>query len=156
MSPTTLSIVDLQRGSGVRARTLRYWIKKRLLPQPQGYGRAARYSREHLLLASFIRQLRSQHIGFSEIRAKLGSLTAEQIAASVARATASAIAPAALPQQTIAPDGAPAPPPEPVYPSASWEVVQLSDGLVLLVNPRRGPVVRRIAESIYRHYAAVG
>jgi DNA-binding transcriptional MerR regulator len=142
MNPTTLSMVDLQRGSGVRARTLRYWIRKRLLPQPQGYGRGARYSREHLLLASFVRQLRNQHIGFSEIRARLSSLTVEQIAASLAR--------------TAAPAGTPAPPPEPAYPSLSWEVVQLGDGLVLLVNPRRGPVVRRIAESIYRHYAAVG
>jgi hypothetical protein len=33
-----------------------------------------------------------------------------------------------------------------------WEVVQLMDGMVLMLNPSRGPVLRRIAADILRHY----
>jgi hypothetical protein len=33
-----------------------------------------------------------------------------------------------------------------------WEVVELMDGLLLMVNPSKGAVLRRIADDIYRHY----
>jgi hypothetical protein len=36
-----------------------------------------------------------------------------------------------------------------------WEVVHLMDGLVLMVNPTK-PVVRRIADEIYRYYGGLG
>jgi hypothetical protein len=51
-------------------------------------------------------------------------------------------------------EGLPAPPPEPTYPRASWEVVTLMEGLVLMVNPKRGPALQRIADDIYRRYGA--
>jgi hypothetical protein len=51
-------------------------------------------------------------------------------------------------------DGVPAPPPAPSYPSTPWEVVELSDGLVLLVNTTKGPLVRPIADDIYRYYGS--
>ena len=43
-------------------------------------------------------------------------------------------------------------PPEPSYPFTSWEVVQLAAGLVLLVDSRRGPSVRRLANEIYKYF----
>jgi hypothetical protein len=51
-------------------------------------------------------------------------------------------------------DGVPAPPPAPSYPSTPWEVVELSAGLVLMVNSTKGPLVRRIADEIYRYYGS--
>jgi DNA-binding transcriptional MerR regulator len=135
-------IAEFQSRAGVQARTLRYWIKQKLLPKPVGRGRAARYTAGHLLRAKVIRHLRVQRTGFREIRSMLQSLSEEQLAAT-------------LPRPAV-PDAVPAPPPEPSYPSASWELVQLNAGLFMLVNPRRGPVVRQIADQIYRHYAATG
>ena len=51
-------------------------------------------------------------------------------------------------------DGVRTPPPEPSYPAVRWEVVTLMDGLVLLVNPAGGQVLRRVAADIYRYYGA--
>ena len=45
------------------------------------------------------------------------------------------------------------PPPAPSYPS--WELVTLVDGLVLMVNTTKGPLVRRIADDIHRHYGTM-
>ena len=77
------------------------------------------------------------------IRARLGELSEEQLLAMVPP-----------PQRALTAEGIPQPPPAPSYPAVSWELVALADGLVLMVNPAVGPLVRRVADEIYRHYSA--
>jgi hypothetical protein len=57
------------------------------------------------------------------------------------------------PARPISQDGVPAPPPPTTYPFAMWELVGLADGLFLMLDPRKGPALRRIADEIYKHYS---
>ena len=34
-----------------------------------------------------------------------------------------------------------------------WELVGLAEGLFLMLDPRKGPALRRIADEIYKHYS---
>jgi hypothetical protein len=52
----------------------------------------------------------------------------------------------------VSAEGVPPPPPGVSYPAVSWELVVLMDGLILMGNPERGAVLRRIAADIYRYY----
>jgi DNA-binding transcriptional MerR regulator len=155
MSSPTFTIRELQRSTGVPVRTLRRWTKSKLLPKAMGRGRAARYGTEHLLRAQLIRQLRGERRSLREIRERLITSSLEQLAARLPRPLPTAVLtvpPAALPVPTVAP---PVPPAEPAYPFTRWEVVQLSAGLALLVNPAQGPAVRRLAEQLYRQCAGL-
>ncbi|MEY2935428.1 MAG: hypothetical protein RL033_6177, partial [Pseudomonadota bacterium] len=144
----TFTIRELQRSTGVPVRTLRRWTKSKLLPKAMGRGRAARYGTEHLLRAQLIRQLRGERRSLREIRERLITSSLEQLAARLPRPMPTA----ALPVPTVAP---PVPTAAPAYPFTSWEVVQLSAGLALLVNPAQGPAVRRLAEQLYRQFAGL-
>lgn len=108
-----------------------------------GRGRAARYTEQHVLRARVIGQLRSKRLPLRDIRAQLGRLTDEQMVAMLPRPRAAHLTPEGLPQ----------PPPAPSYPSVTWEVVALMEGLVLMVNSSKAPGVRRVADDIYRHYS---
>jgi DNA-binding transcriptional MerR regulator len=141
MTSKTYSIRDLLRVGGIEARTLRHWIRRKVLPAPLGRGRGARYTEDHVLRVRVIRTLRAQRLGLDVIRRQLSGLDHQQLEALLPRARPGAV-----------PDAAPPPPPAPSYPAVSWEVIALFDGLVLMVNPGKGAVVRRIAEDIYRHY----
>ncbi len=134
------AIHEFQDAIGVSVRTLRHWIRRKLLPKPLGRGRAARYTESHLTRARVIRHLRTKGQSLETIRARIAPLTEEQLRA---------LLPAA--PRVLSPDGIPIPP-APTYPSVSWEIVTLMDGLLLLVNPEKGAVLRRVADEIYRHY----
>jgi DNA-binding transcriptional MerR regulator len=138
----TYSMHELQGIAGVRARTVRHWVRKRVLPKPIGKGRGARYTEAHVLRTKVTRQLRAQGTSLPAIRARLESLTEDQLRALLPPA----------PSGPPSADGVPAPPPPPAYPAESWDVVALMDGLVLLVNPKRGAALRRIAADIYKYY----
>ena len=136
------TIEELERLSGVRLRTLRHWAHEKLLPRPLGYGRAARYTDAHLLRAKVVRGLREQRVPLRTVRFRLSGKSDDELRA-------------LLPPEPppTAPDGVPLPPPPPIYPATQWELVTLMDGLLLLVNAERGPLPRRIAAEIHRHYA---
>lgn len=143
MATPPYSIQVLQAESGIPARTLREWIRRRLLPKPSGRGRAARYDDRHLVRARVVQHLRIRDESLAAIRARIAALSEQQLL--------SLLPPAPRP---TTPEGVPLPPPAPTYPSISWEVVHLMDGISLMVNPNRGPAVRRIADEIYRYYGA--
>ena len=142
MTTTAITMQRLEQLAGVRARTLRHWIRKKLLPKPLGRGRGARYTDEHVLRAGLIRQLRSQHASFRAISAKLAQMSEVEMLAAQPRPVAPASA-----------ESVPPPPPAPSYPFRPWEVITLLDGVVLLVNASGNPGLRRIADEIYRYYA---
>jgi DNA-binding transcriptional MerR regulator len=126
--------------TGVSARTLRSWIAQGVLPKPQGKGRGARYSDTHVQVARAVLGLRRQGVALSQMSLRLAQLDKQQLER------------LAQPVNN-APAERPAPP-EPSYPFARWEVVELMPGLALIVSPEKGPVLRRVADEIYRHYSA--
>ncbi len=144
MTTTIFTMRELEQRSGVQARTLRHWIRKRLLPKPVGRGRGARYTEQHALRANAIRQLRAERASLRSIQAKLSQLSEEQLMALHPPSATSGVATA---------DPVLAAPPAPSYPAQTWEIVTLLDGLVLLVNSQGGPPLRRLADEIYRYYA---
>ena len=70
------TLSDLESGSGYKARTIRSYIEKGLLPHPSSYGRTASYGREHLLRLLALRTLREeQGMSLEEARQELLSLS---------------------------------------------------------------------------------
>lgn len=142
MAATTYSMEQLQSAAGVTARTLRHWIREKLLPKPIGRGRSARYDDRHLVRARAIRHLRSSDLSLNAIYRRISALSEDELAK---------LAPSPERPQTA--EGRAEPPTPPSYPSDNWEIVRLMDGMILMLNPARGEVLRRVADDIYRHYA---
>jgi DNA-binding transcriptional MerR regulator len=142
MAGGSYSIQELQAQTGVSTRSLRYWIRLKLVPKPLGRGRGARYDERHLIRVRVIQHLRNQKLSTDAIRARIASRTDAEIAAMVPPAP-----------RAVTPEGVPLPPAAATYPFQTWELVYLMEGLSLMVNPSFGPLVRRIADDIFRHYA---
>jgi len=132
---------EFEEVTGVRSYTLRHWIRRKLLTKPVGKGRAARYLNHHVLQARAIQALRSQRLSLNKIKTRIAVLSDEELFVLAPPVT-----------NTNGPVGVPEPPPAPNYPCKTWEVVPLTDGLLLMVIPSKGPIVQRIANEIYQHY----
>jgi DNA-binding transcriptional MerR regulator len=63
----------------LKARTIHYYINIGLLPGPTGYGRQARYSRDHVNRLRLIKRLQEAHLPLSVIKDRLDDLTAEEV-----------------------------------------------------------------------------
>jgi DNA-binding transcriptional MerR regulator len=135
-----MNLAQLAAQSGLGVRTLRHWMGLGLLPKPNGRGRGAHYDRRHLLVARAVMVMRMTERSTDKIRARLSMMGEREMLELV-------------PALQNPAERLPQPPREPSYPFRSYEVVQLLDGLTLLVDPSRGPLVRRIADDIHRHYA---
>ena len=141
MATRSFEIQQLLDQTGVSVRMLRYWIRLKLVPKPIGKGRGARYDDRHLTRVRVVQHLRHSNLTTRAIRSRIGSRSDEELLAMLPAAT-----------RAVTADGMPAPPTAPTYPSAMWEVVVLMDGLLLMVNPQKGELLRRVADDIYRHY----
>lgn len=139
MASKYYSVHEVETRTGVNARTIRHWIRRRLLSPPRGRGRGAYYTETQVLRVLAIRHLRATGVSLDAIRAQLTGLNEEQLRAIVP------------PPPKSAAGGPPAPPPEPKYPAILRETVTSMDGLVLLVRADVPPL-RRLANDIYAHY----
>jgi DNA-binding transcriptional MerR regulator len=144
MGNGTYTIQVLLQDLGITARTWRHWTRQKVVPRPIGKGRGARYDSRHLMRGRAVKALLSRGTSLRRIRGRIETLSEQELAA---------LAPP--PPRPTTPQGVPLPPPPPTYPSVTWEVVQLMDGLALMVNPNRGELLRRIADDIFRHYGSV-
>ncbi len=77
--PHRYSMVDLERETGVPARTIRYYISEGLLPPAHGRGPGATYDLGHLLRLKMIQRLKAEHLPLDEIKRRLGDLADEDI-----------------------------------------------------------------------------
>ena len=77
---TGYAMTDLASLAGVTPRTVRYYVSLGLIPAPEQAGRAARYGEDHLRRVRLIRRLQEQHLPLAEIRARLSSLTDDEVA----------------------------------------------------------------------------
>lgn len=70
----TYTIGELAQAAEVTPRTIRYYVAEELLPPPEGGGRAAVYSKEHLARLQLIKVLKDEFLPLQEIRALLSGL----------------------------------------------------------------------------------
>ena len=78
--PLRYSMEDLETESGLTARTIRYYISEGLLPPAYGRGPSAVYDADHLLRLRYIQQLKASRLPLNDIRERLNSLTADDLA----------------------------------------------------------------------------
>lgn len=104
----TLSIGELADRADVSRRTIRFYVQRGLIPPPQGGGRGAHYTEEHLERLLAVKRLQEVGIPLEVILQRLGP-----------------------------PEGPPAPsptdPPRPPGPE-TWRRVALAQGVELLVR----------------------
>ena len=68
---TTYSIGDLASAAGRSRRTLHFYVQRELLPPPDGRGRGARYTAEHLARLLQIKTLQEKGVPLEEIKVLL-------------------------------------------------------------------------------------
>lgn len=70
-----LTLEELAEQTELPVRTIRYYITEGLLPGPEGRGKAAAYSEEHILRLRLIRLLSQQHMPLAEMHRLLNRLS---------------------------------------------------------------------------------
>jgi DNA-binding transcriptional MerR regulator len=79
--PYRYTMADLERETGLSARTIRYYITEGLLPAARGRGVGATYGPAHLLRLKAINLLKGEHLPLDEIRRRLDELRDSELAA---------------------------------------------------------------------------
>jgi DNA-binding transcriptional MerR regulator len=79
-----LTLKDICARTGVTPRTVHFYIQQALLPPPDGAGRGARYSDDHLARLRLIKRLQKEHLPLNEIRRQLASLSDDQVVQALA------------------------------------------------------------------------
>ncbi|MBI1882032.1 MAG: MerR family transcriptional regulator [Chloroflexi bacterium] len=74
------SISELAEVAQVTIRTIRYYVAEELLPSPQGGGRVAAYSENHLARLKLIKILKDEFLPLHEIRLLLSGLDDQAVA----------------------------------------------------------------------------
>ncbi len=81
--PVRYTIADLERETGISARTIRFYITEGLLPPAYGRGPSATYDTAHLLRLRYIQLLKDERLSLSGIKERLSQLTDDHIAAAM-------------------------------------------------------------------------
>ncbi len=76
----TYTLTDLAKLADVTPRTIRYYITQGLLPSPGQQGPSTRYDDSHLELLRVIKKLQNAHLPLAEIRARLRSISDDEMA----------------------------------------------------------------------------
>src|SRR5262245_3568322 len=77
ISPVTIE--ELARNAGTTVRTVRFYIAEGLLPRPEGAGRGANDTDEHLARLRAILRLRQRSLPLSEIRRSVVGVPAAEL-----------------------------------------------------------------------------
>jgi len=74
-----MSMAELAAAADVPVRTVRFYISQDLLASPEGRGRAATYTEEHLERLRLIRALVDQRVPLREIKETVGPMSASDV-----------------------------------------------------------------------------
>jgi len=145
---------DLVKATGLTPRAIRYYAHWGLLPPAFGRGSGTNYGEEHLLRLRAVQRLQRERLSLTQIRARLGKISAADLAALAATEGGASIEPKSPPGDAKGPSGIPAVPATGHFPGAeSWERICLLPGLELHVQGGAGPLVLRTAEEIRQRYS---
>lgn len=153
---------------GVSDRTLRTWIKARILPRPDPAGSQTVYGESFYLRAMAAKALRTKNQRLSHIRAQLAEQTDDALRAIAGlEPPAAELALAPAPDPAVALTPAPAPEPTPPAPAPAlapaaapiaaapsppeaprWRRIEVFPGVELHVRDDAGPFAQRIADDI--------
>ncbi len=75
------TMTELEEQTGLNARTIRYYVSQGLIPSAHGRGPSATYDLGHLLRLKAIQLLKAEYRPLEEIKARLGELSDQEIAA---------------------------------------------------------------------------
>lgn len=78
--PVRYTLADLERETGVTARTIRFYISEGLLQPAYGRGPSATYDTDHLLRLQYITRLKNERLSLRDIKERISQLTPEDIA----------------------------------------------------------------------------
>jgi len=73
------SITELEQLTGLSRRTIHYYIKEQIIPPSEGAGGGARYTEEHLVRLTLVRQMQRSSLKLSGIRAHLQGKSLEEL-----------------------------------------------------------------------------
>jgi DNA-binding transcriptional MerR regulator len=161
--------------SGLPDRTIRNYIRRGLLPPPDGYGMAATYSEEHMVRAIAIGRMRAQGDHVDTITERIAEWSLEQFQqfnAETDPARAPPPAPAPPPPSVSTPglphlgeiEGEPVGPGQPrssrhesiddlaLPEGPTFRILPLLPGLGLMLDSQAPPIVHRIAAEICHRY----
>lgn len=79
------TIEELSEKSGLSVRTVRYYISEKILEGPEGRGKNAVYSGEHLLRLQAARELKGQGVSLGEIKRLVPALDEKELRQLVSR-----------------------------------------------------------------------
>jgi len=74
-----MTIGELARRAGVSVRTIRYYLAEGLLPAPETDGRYSVFGPEYLARLKIIQRLKDAYLPLKEIRAKIDTLSREEV-----------------------------------------------------------------------------
>ena len=130
-------IDELARLTGATARSIRYWVRREVLPAPRHKGPQTRYAAGCVARIEALRLLQGQGASLRDIRRRFDNATPTEIEAWVHPAPPPAAAPA---------------PDAPAWRAEGWQRLTLVPGLELHVRDDGGEAVRQIANEIAQRW----
>ncbi|MBM3267224.1 MAG: MerR family transcriptional regulator [Candidatus Sericytochromatia bacterium] len=146
MASKRFKLEDLADTAGVSIRTVRYYVQRGLLPQPEFRARGTLYDEEHLLRLLAIRHLQARFLPLDAIAGVLGPADRQRLEALAAGADPGLGAPVA-PHSPPAGERNQTPGSLPVH-SATWQRWELAPGLELHLSDAAAPRVRDLADRL--------
>lgn len=77
--PDRYTLAELEDRTGIKGRTIRYYITEGLLPPAYGRGPSATYDHDHLLRLEAINQMKEQRQPLKSIKESLEQLTTDDL-----------------------------------------------------------------------------
>jgi len=146
MEPNEYDVTELARAAGVSPRTVRYYVREKLLMKPGTRGPAARYPRSSLDRLRLIKQLQHEGWALAKIRERIFALGDDGVAAAVAGTdTIGGTAPPVSPEEAQRRTSRP-------VERQTWERIKLTPSVEvnfrrpLVSNPRVDKLVRAALE----------
>lgn len=75
----THTISELENITGVRRRTIHFYVQQGFLPAPFGIGGAAKYGEEHILRLILIKEMQNSHLKLSGIKEALDAMSVQEM-----------------------------------------------------------------------------
>ena len=131
--PETYTVGELAEAGGVSRRTVRFYVQRGLLPPPEGLGRGAHYTEDHLAALLRIKAWQEQGAALDAIAARLAAAGRERDTP-VVRQVQAAVSPA----------------PAAAAPGRAWFRQPLLGGYELHVAAGRRPLSARALAALSR------